>query len=173
MLYSIDDGARWTALGSTAAPGTIGQIATLPGAAPAAIADRAHAFEVELAHAEMTLAGADTGAIDAGANLAMVGDELLQFGEAVQLTPTRWRLSGLLRGRRATEAAIGSQAVGDRFVLIEPDSALSLDVPLAALRGTLRLLATGSGDVAGPVAIDVPVEGVSVLPPSPVQLGWS
>jgi hypothetical protein len=172
LLYSTDGGMRWTSAGSTAAPGTIGTLASVPGAAGAEIADRSDIFEIDLLHADMTLAGADANALDAGANLALVGDELLQFGTAEQIAPTRWRLSGLWRGRRATEAAIGCQAIGDRFVAVETDSAVSLDLPLAALGTELRILATGTGDTAGPVETRVVLAGASVVPPSPVQLAW-
>ena len=172
ILYSIDGGAHWNAAGATAAPGVIGRIVTLPGSAGSAIADRVHAFEVELANADMTLAGADAGALDAGANLALVGDELLQFALAEQIGAVRWRLSGLLRGRRASEAAIGGQAIGDRFVLIEAESVLSLDLPVSALGGELTIMAAGPGDVAGPVEARMAVRGTSLLPPSPIGLGW-
>lgn len=179
LLYSLDDGARWTAFGSTAAPGTIGRLATVSsgvsagasaGVAPSAIFDRAHAFDIDLLHPGMTLESADAGAIDAGANLALVGDELLQFATAAQIGPARWRVSGLSRGRRGTEAMIGRQAIGDRFAVLAADSALSLDLPLAALGGTVRILAAGTGDAAGPVAASVPLRGRSVVPPCPVQL---
>ncbi len=173
VLYSLDGGARWTPAGATAAPGVIGTLATVPGVAPAAIADRLHFFEVDLAHGEMALNGADAGALDAGANLALVGDEVLQFGTAAQIGPARWRLGGLLRGRRGSEAAIGTQSAGDRFVLIEADSALSLDLPLAAVGGDVRIMASGPGDAAGPVEIVTPLRGTSIVPPAPVQLRWS
>ncbi len=170
LLYSIDGGARWTALGSTAAPGTIGRLVSVPGAASSAIFDRQHAFEVDLLHPAMALASADAGAIDAGANLVLVGDEVLQFAAATQTGPSRWRVSALSRGRRGTEARIGAQAIGDRFVMIEADSALTLDLPLAALGGTVRILAAGTGDSDGPVATSVVLRGGSVVPPSPVHL---
>jgi hypothetical protein len=172
VWYSIDGGAHWSVAGATATPGVIGRIATLPGAANAAIVDRLHAFEVELAHAEMRLAGADPGARDAGANLALVGDEVVQFGVAEQIGAARWRLSELWRGRRASEAAIGLQTIGDRFVLIEPESVLSLDLPLSALGGELRILASSPGDAAGPVEVRVSLRGGSILPPSPIGLEY-
>ncbi|GGA58804.1 phage tail protein [Sphingomonas psychrolutea] len=172
VSYSIDGEARWSTLGATAAPGVIGRIVTVPGPSGAAIADRVHGFEVELAHAEMSLAGADAGTRDAGANLALVGDELVQFGVAEQIGVTRWRLSALWRGRRATEAAIGTQTTGDRFVLIEAESALSLDLPLSALGGEVRIIASGPGDIAAPAEVRVPVRGASILPLSPVGLQW-
>lgn len=170
VSYSLDSGARWSTLGATAAPGVIGRIVTEPGESGASIVDRRHSFEVELAHAEMSLAGADAAALDAGANLALVGEELLQFAAAEQIGATRWRLSGLWRGRRATEAAIGTQAIGDPFVVIEAESALSLDLPLSVLGGEMWIMASGSGDLAGPVQIRLPVRGRSILPPSPIGL---
>lgn len=126
--------------------------------------------EVELAHAGMALAGADDAALAAGANLALAGEELLQFGTAVQTGATRWRLGRLLRGRRGTEAAIGTQVAGDRFVLVEPDAAVAVDLPATALGGEVRVIATGPGDTAGPCEARMRVTGASVLPPSPVHL---
>lgn len=169
LLYSVDGGVRWTSAGATAAPGTLGTLATAPGVAGAAILDRAHTLEVELAHAGMALAGADDAALAAGANLALAGDELLQFGVAEQIGATRWRLGRLLRGRRGTEAAIGGQATGDRFVLVEPDAAVAIDLPATAIGSEVRVMASGPGDVAGPCEVRVIVTGTSVLPPSPVH----
>ncbi|WP_010184833.1 phage tail protein [Sphingomonas sp. PAMC 26605] len=170
VLYSIDEGARWTAFGATAAPGTLGRLASVPGPAASAIFDRRRAFKVDLLHPAMTLESADAGALDAGANLALVGDELLQFATAIQIGPARWRLYDLTRGCRGTESAIGTQALGDRFVLIAAESALALDLPLAALGRTVQILASGVGDADGPVATTVALRGRSVVPPSPVQL---
>ena len=173
LSYSIDGGARWTSIGATAAPGVIGRIVSLPGAAGAGLVDRQHVFEVELAHSEMALVGADQGALDAGSTLALVGNELLQFAQAEQIGATRWRLSGLWRGRRATEAAVGTQVPGDRFVLVAPESMLSLDLPLSAVGGSVRILASGIGDVAGPVEARLALRGDSILPPSPIGLRWA
>jgi len=172
LLYSLDGGARWSTAGATAAPAVLGVLASLPLAVPATLIDRRSRFEVELAHAGMALSGADAAALDAGANLALCGDELLQFGVAEQIGATRWRLSTLYRGRRGTEAAIGTQAVGDRVVLIERDAVVTLDVPLATLGGELRVLASGIGDIAGPAAAQTTIAGASVLPLAPVGLRW-
>jgi hypothetical protein len=170
LLYSLDGGASWIGAGATAAPAVIGTIVTPPGIAGAAIRDLRSIMEVELAHDGMNLAGADDAALDHGANIALAGNELIQFGEAVQIDARRWRLSRLLRGRRGTEAAAGLQAAGDRFVLIERDSVRSIDLPASMLGGAVRVMASGVGDGDGPVAATVAVSGSSVLPPSPVHL---
>ncbi|HEU4959895.1 MAG TPA: phage tail protein [Sphingomonas sp.] len=170
LLLSADDGASWTAIGGTAAPAVIGALASVPDAASAWIEDRRSAFEVELAHDAMLLVDADDAALRGGANLALVGDELLQFARAEPLGGTRWRLSRLWRGRRGTEAAIGAQRSGDRFVLIERDCVAVAELPVSAIGGTVRILASGVGDVDGPASCDAPVSGASVLPASPVHL---
>lgn len=173
ILYSVDGGGRWETAGTTPAPGVLGRVMTVPGSAGAALVDRVGSFEVVLAHADMTLAGADAAALAAGANLALVGNELVQFGEAEQIGMTRWRLSTLLRGRRATESMIGTQQADDRFVLLTPETALTIDLPLSLLGGTIQILATGPGDVAGPTSATLTITGTSVMPPPPVLLQFA
>ena len=170
LLLSTDGGARWSSAGSTSAPATIGALATPVPAAPATLRDLSTVIEIELAHAEMTLVGADDTALDSGANLALLGDELIQYGLAEQIGPTRWRLRRLLRGRRGTEAAAGTQQIGARFVVIDPDDVKAIDIPLSMIGSPVRLMASGVGDLDGPVTADIMPSGVSVRPPSPVHL---
>ena len=171
LLLSTDDGASWSAIGGTAAPAVMGRLAGAPGAAPGWIADARDGFEVDLIHDGMMLGDADDAALDGGANLALIGDELLQFGRAEPLGATRWRLSRLWRGRRGTEAAIGTQKVGDRFVLIAADRVAVAELPASAIGSTVRVLASGVGDVDGPAFSEAVVSGASVMPPAPAHLG--
>jgi hypothetical protein len=170
LLYGMAGEARWTPIGRTAGAATLGMLASAPGTGPTSLIDRVNNVVVDLAHEDMGLVGADIEALVAGANIAMAGDELLQFGTAEQIGRTRWRLSDLLRGRRGTEGAVGRQRIGDRFVLIDPDTLAPIDLPLSAVGGTVRVLASGIGDLSGPVSMDATVQGSSVLPPSPVHL---
>ncbi|OYY90518.1 MAG: hypothetical protein B7Y45_07860 [Sphingomonas sp. 28-66-16] len=170
LLLSTDEGARWSEIGATARPAVIGALATTVAPAPATLRDLATVIEVTLAHAGMSLSDADDAALDAGANLALLGDELIQFGRAEPIDATRWRLSRLLRGRRGTEAAAGMQPIGARFVLIARDTVAAIDLPLAVIGGRARLLATGVGDTGGPVEAIAPLDGASVLPPAPAHL---
>jgi hypothetical protein len=117
----------------------------------------------------MLLHDADHAALAAGANLAMAGDELLQFARAVPLGGRQWGLSGLWRGRRGTEAMIATQSAGDRFVLLDAEALVTLDLPAEAIGKTIQVLAQGVGDVE-PGAAEALVSGISVVPPSPVHL---
>lgn len=169
LLLSVDNGATWAAAGSTALPTVIGQVRASPGRAPAGLADHANHIDIVLAHADMMLADADDSALDAGANLAMVGNELIQFGHAEPLGEAGWRLSGLWRGRRGTESAIGTQRAGDRFVLLVSDAIAARDIAGIAPGGVVRVLAQGVGDVDA-VAAEAPITGISFAPPAPVHL---
>ena len=160
----------WRDGGETAAPTIIGTIASVPGSAPVVLADLANSFDIDLARADMVLSDADDAALNRGANLALVGGELLQFGRAQQLGSTRWRLSHLWRGRRGTEAAVGTQAIGDGFALLTPDAVAAIELPIAAIGSTVRVLASGVGDTGGPVEAYCTVDGASVRPLSPVHL---
>ncbi|MCK8457559.1 phage tail protein [Sphingomonas faeni] len=170
LLYSVDDGVSWVAAGATAAPAVLGTIAVVASGAPATLVDRRGVFEIVLAHADMELGDADAAALDRGVNLALVGDELVQFARAEPLGGARWRLSGLLRGRRGSEAAIGLQVAEDRFVLLQAEAARTFDLPLSVLGREVRVMASGVGD-ATPVETRCVMRGASVVPPSPVHLG--
>ncbi|RDE04814.1 hypothetical protein DVW87_14665 [Sphingomonas aracearum] len=169
LLYSLDGGARWIEAGGTAAPAVLGTVTVPPGVASARLEDRRSMLEVELAEAGMALADADAGGLMSGANLALVGEELLQFGRAERIGTRRWRLTRLWRGRRGTEAAIGGQGAGARFALLSADSVATIALPASAIGGTVQVMASGVGD-AEPAMVTVAVTGASVLPPPPVAL---
>ena len=165
LLYSLDGGASWVPAGTTAGPAVMGVVEVPPVPAGAALIDLVSEPVVRLP-AHMALHDADGAALDAGANLALIGDELVQFGRAEPLGGGRWRLGRLLRGRYATEGA----AAGTRFVLIEPDALAAIELGPEAIGRELRVLATGVGDGDGPAEALAVVTGRSVLPPAPVHL---
>jgi hypothetical protein len=52
----------------------------------------------------------------------LIGDEIIQFKDAILQSAGVYKLSGLLRGRRGTEWAMSKHAIGDRAVLLTTDS---------------------------------------------------
>lgn len=169
LLGSLDGGASWTTLGQTAAPAIMGVTADVPAAGDAALRDDAASVVVTLLHDGMTLAGRDDIAASAEANLAAIGEELVQFGAATRIGPATWRLSRLLRGRRGTESAMGAHVAGEPFVLIEPATLAVWDLPASAVGATAQVMASGVGD-ALPVVAARGVAGRALMPPSPVHL---
>jgi putative tail protein len=170
LSASFDLGASWQAAGATAAPAALGTAATALAPAGSALFDRESAVEVALASEAMWLESRSDDALVDGANLAALGGELIQFGEAEPLGGGRFLLSRLLRGRRGTEHAAASHAAGEDFVLIEPDRLAALEAPAGSIGGEARIMASGVGDVAEAALAAAAIEGAALRPPSPVHL---
>jgi len=169
LAASFDGGASWTAAGATAPPAVLGTALQVPGAAGSALIDERGRIEVELLNDAMWLESRSDTALAGGANLALLGEELIQFGLVEPLGERRFRLSRLLRGRRGTEWAAGLHAPGEPFALIEAESLAVLEAPLGSLGGEARLLAQGLGDPDGVLAVRI-VAGEAMRPPAPVHL---
>ncbi|HEX8625236.1 MAG TPA: phage tail protein [Allosphingosinicella sp.] len=169
LIASFDAGGSWTAAGTTAPPAVLGAAVEVPAAAGSALFDERSRVEVELLNEGMWLESRSDTALSEGANLALLGQELVQFGHAEPLGERRFRLSRLLRGRRGTEWAAGLHAPGEPFVLIEAESLAVVEAPLGALGGEVRLLAQGLGDPDGVLAVRT-VDGEALRPPAPVHL---
>lgn len=170
MVMSFDGGESWEEAGATAPPATLGTALTALGPADSTLADLASTVDVELAHGGMWLENGSEQMLAAGANLAVVGDELIQFGRAEHLGNRRFRLAHLWRGRRGTEWAAASHAAGEPFVLLERTSVRALEAPAGSIGAEAQLSATGIGDGAVPAAATRSISGESVRPPSPVHL---
>ncbi len=165
---SFDAGASYAVAG-VAAASNLGSALTTLAAGPANLWDRHATVDVELLADSMWLESRPDAAVLAGANLALLGDELIQFGRAEPIAPRRFRLSSLLRGRRGSDLAIATHIAGERFVLVDPVAMIAVDPPIAALGLTLRVRAAGRGDAATEPA-DVAIAGNALRPLSPAGL---
>jgi hypothetical protein len=170
LSASYDGGGSWEAAGSSAGPAVMGTAETALGPGASALIDARSSVEVKLLNEAMWLEGRTDAALVAGANLALLGSELIQFGRVEPLGGRRFRLSRLLRGRRGTEWAMGLHAGAEAFLLIEESTLVPLEAPFAATGGAAQLSATGIGDGDdGPIAEEA-VTGEALRPPSPVHL---
>ncbi|HEX8512763.1 MAG TPA: phage tail protein [Allosphingosinicella sp.] len=169
LIASFDGGSTWAAAGATAPPAVLGTALEVPSVAGSALIDERGRVEVELLNEAMWIESRSDSALADGANLALLGEELIQFGQAEPLGERRFRLSRLLRGRRGTEWAAGLHSPGEPFVLIESESLAVVEAPLASLEGEVRLLAHGLGDPDGVLAART-VTGEAMRPPAPVHL---
>ena len=169
LTASLDGGTSWQPIGRTAPPATMGSADSVLAATTSLLFDEAATVDVSLLNDTMWLTSAIDDALIGGANLALIGDELVQFGRADPIGGNRFRLGRLLRGRRGTEWAMATHEAGERFVLLEPASLLAYDAPAASIGGRFDLIATGIGDPA-PVRVTATIAGRSVRPPAPVRL---
>ncbi|WP_422062202.1 phage tail protein [Sphingopyxis sp.] len=118
--------------------------------------DTANDAIVALINPSMTLESVDDFALLAGANMAMLGDELVQFGRAEMVAPRRWRLSHLLRGRRGTDS--GAHGVDTPFVLLGDPALLALPDDLA------RLAESGGADLQWASRGETEVREIAIAP---------
>jgi hypothetical protein len=169
LSLSLDDGENWREMGGTAAAAVMGVAINALGVGGAALIDERSHVEVELLNEAMWLEGRSDAALADGANLALLGGELIQFGRAEQTGPRRFRLSRLVRGRRGTEWASGAHQSGERFVLIEEATLAAVEVPASALGGQVAVRAIGLADTE-PAGDSLLFRGETVRPPSPVHL---
>ena len=149
----------------------LGIAATRLEAGPAELIDLEHSVEVMLGNPGQVLLHADDDALAAGANLALLGDELIQFGRAEALGDGRYRLSRLLRGRRGSEWAIPTHAADEHFLLIDPAALVTVALDPAMRGATISAAAHGVADdpMAPPTAAAV-ANGESLRPLAPAHL---
>lgn len=105
-----------------------------------------------------------------GANLAAIGDELVQFGDAQPLAAGRFRLSKLLRGRRGSEWAMDGHAAGENFVLLDARGLKAIPFPIEIMGSSIAVRAHGPGDLADPPLVTRAANGEAMRPLSPAHL---
>ena len=167
LSVSFDGGESWLDSGATAAPAVLGVALDALPLAGSALFDMSSSVEVELSNENMWLEGRSVDALVAGANLASVGAELIQFGSAEPLGGRRFRLSRLLRGRRGTEWASPGHAADEPFTLIARETLRAIEVPAGAV---VDVLASGVGDLPGAAAASRLAGAEMLRPPCPVHL---
>lgn len=161
-----------TAIASRTAMGeaVLGQVQTVLPVGQPVLIDALSEIEVELANADHWLESRDDAALAMGANLAAVGDELIQFGQVQPLGEGRFRLSRFLRGRRGSEWAMAGHAVGEDFVLLDARSLKPIALPAEMLGAPCTITAHGPGDFAGLSSVTRVANGEAMRPLSPAQL---
>lgn len=165
----VQAGGADYAMRTASRPAILGTSATVLMPGQSAIFDLANSFEVELHEPNDWLESRDDDALAAGANVAALGSELIQFGSAVSLGGGRFRLSRLLRGRRGTEWAMDQHEVGDGFVLLNPAVLQLLPLASAQIGAMLRVTPEGMAD-DGSAFVEHVVRGDAMRPPCPVHL---
>jgi hypothetical protein len=174
VLYkSIDSGATYGALDGMITPAAIGSATTALASGPTTIWDHGSAVNVYLTQG--TLASDTEANVLAGANMAALGAhgrwEVLQWQTATLESDGTYTLSHLLRGRKGTEHAVASHAIGDTFVVLT-----TAGVDRAPMQsGELGLARTYKGVSIGGSFAEASAQaftnaGVGLEPLSPVHL---
>ena len=110
------------------------------------------------------LTSCDDDALAAGINLAVLGDELIQFGRVAPLGEGQFRLSHLLRGRGGTEWACADHGADDVFCLIQAGGLQPIALPSSSVGATI------TATIAGGTPASTVFSAEGLRPPSPVAL---
>ncbi len=125
---------------------TIGRTANRKAALGHAVTLRADdSVEIELIDEGQWLMSCDEDAIAAGANFALIGDELVQFADVQPLGSGRFRLTRLSRGRAATEWAMASHQIGELFLLVDEAALQPIALPTLARGSSVRVTEPATG----------------------------
>ena len=122
VVYVSPEESGFAHTATISTPSTLGALGDSLGAGPSGRVDNRSSITVSLYHGE--LASVPSIQMLNGANVAAVGAdngawEIVQFGDAEEIAPSMWRLSGLLRGQFGTEdAALAGASSGATFVLL-------------------------------------------------------
>lgn len=137
LFKSNDDGATYTQGFGISTAATIGNATTaLADFYGGSIFDELTSVTVQLIAG--SLSSASELAVLNGSNYAVLGNEIIQFKNATLISANTYTLTGLLRGRRGTEWAMSSHAIGDRFVLANTSTWRRLELPTSDI-GLTRL----------------------------------
>jgi hypothetical protein len=164
---------------TAAAKAVLGHASSLLAPADPYLIDAVSSVDVQLVDAQQWLTSCDDEALADGVNLAVIGNELVQFAEAAPVGNGRFRLSRLLRGRGGTEWAAARHEPGELFCMLAPNTLRSIAIPPWA-RGSTVIATARDGATA---SLDFSAESVRPLSPialsaatnpdGSLSLGWS
>lgn len=140
---SMDGGQNWIDADATGANMVLGKTITGMGAHTVYYRDDVNSIDIELLRPDMELESATMEEMMNRNNLAIIGNELINFSNVEQLTEKTWRISGFLRGRKGSP--ISSHATNERFVLLDVDALYFADAELYDIGRTLTFKVTSIG----------------------------
>ena len=166
---SSDGGATWGSFGSGFLnDATIGSATTVLASFTQNVFDEKNSVTVTLINGDLS-SDTELNVLN-GANVALLGNEIIQFKTATLIAANTYTLTGLLRGRKGTEWA--THAVGERFVLLSPTSTYIMTGASSEydLQRHYRGVTLG-GFLDDAETIAFTNTAVAQIPLSPVQLG--
>jgi hypothetical protein len=136
-LYKSNDDVNFTQIAKATSAAITGTCSEVPGAwAGGRVFDEVDVITVDVGTGALSSATREAILDDASVNAFAIGRHghwmLGQFRDAALLSPGVYRLTGLLLGSRGTEWAIGTQLVGDQFLLLRASGGIvrvALDAP--------------------------------------------
>lgn len=118
IFRSSDAGSNFSQVVTIGSAAIIGIALDVLGAGTCDIFDYENFVTISL-YGSSTLESLSELAVLNGANMAKIGNEIIQFKTATLIAEGKYILSGLLRGRLNTEAEISTHRLGEEFILLD------------------------------------------------------
>ncbi|MCO1336948.1 hypothetical protein MO867_21710, partial [Microbulbifer sp. OS29] len=167
VALSLDGGENYTDSDSTDVEAVMGELTSPLGTHKREIPDSNHRVQIQLYDDGDVLEYRTLAELLNRQNRALIGNEIVSFGEADEISPGVWEIGYLLRGRLGTTPA--EHPAGTRFVLLDrntlnyiPSDRYNLDQTL-----TFRATSSGSGEETTTAAT---YTGASHTEPAPANL---
>jgi hypothetical protein len=127
VMKSLDGGSSFQNFEVVEEPSAVGvAISALPAPRAWTTWDRVNSLTVMMSAGGENLASTSEIAVLNGANVAMLGNEIIQFATVTQNDDGTYTLSDLLRGRRGSDPFVATHAAGDRFIVLSTASTLDV-----------------------------------------------
>lgn len=138
---SLDGGESFFTSFNITTPTIMGTLDTALGDHPRDYPDRHNSCQVTLLNSKDELESASQAQMQNGTNLALIGNEMVQFGNATETsTPGTWQLDYWFRGRKGTDLV--AHAPGERFVILQRAYIMNVPMQLSFVGRTLTVRAT-------------------------------
>lgn len=171
-VYRSDDGGtaynRLMDLNSAAAIGTAADVLA---DGSSYTFDRANSVTVSLI-GDTQLESVTELAVLNGANAALLGDEIIQFSTATLVSPGKYTISGLLRGRLGTEWATSSHSAGERFIMLDGRIGKQIGNTITGLPRSYKGITFGA-TLTSATSQSLTYSGVALKPYNPVHITGS
>ncbi|WP_276591671.1 phage tail protein [Sphingomicrobium nitratireducens] len=167
---SLDLDGSTTVLSSAATQSVSGvALGALEDSGQFCVIDRQSSVEVQLIDPRHWLQSATESDLLGGANIALLGSELIQFAQALPQGEGRFVLKGLIRGYRGTDWAMASHSIGEPFAMVEPGRVVTLALPIERVGSTMTLRPEGLADEDA-IPVEMIFAGERWKPPRPANL---
>lgn len=165
---SLDGGMTYIDSDSSGAPSIMGELVTPLAAGSMHYPDAVNSCRVRLLRTDTALSDATLAGMMSRQNLCIVGNELVNFGDADEVSPGVWDLSYFLRGRKGS--AVASHAAGTRFVMLDIGALAYVSTDLFLLGRNLTFRVTSLGAEVESSVFTVPFIGRTQIERQPAYL---
>jgi len=167
----MEDGTEYRGIATVSADATSGYtLEALPPTLAYEATDENTIIRVRLSDPSMELESVtQDDMLNFEANAALIGNEVIQFREAVQQTNGEWWLTGILRARRGTNYAVRDHTAGERFLLLDTIAVGSFYRPPESYVTTRNFKAAAAGELLSDL-VPVPADLIprDLMPYTPI-----